>query len=134
MIRIVVDTNIQISALGWIGKPHTLIKKCMKKELTLITSLDLIEEFKKVATRPKFGFTTEEIDGYINAQLEVAELVQPTEKLDVVKDDPDDNKFIECAVEGNANYIVTGDKHLLKLGKYKDIEIISVAEFLEKIK
>ncbi|MBM3239972.1 PIN domain-containing protein [Candidatus Poribacteria bacterium] len=57
-------------------------------------------------------------------------VVTPTERIKVIEQDPDDNRILECAVEGNVNYIVSGDRHLLNLGRYRGIEIITISEFL----
>jgi len=62
--------------------------------------------------------------------IENSIIVKPTIKLDVVKDDPDDNKFLEAGVTGKANFIISQDKHLLKLGEYQGIKIVSLKEAL----
>jgi len=130
-MKITADTNILISALGWEGNEYNLIEKCMKKEIILVISLDIINEFKKVALRPKFGFTKEEIDDFIDAIIDVALVVQPLERINIIKDDPTDNRILECAMEGKVDYIVSGDRHLLKLKKYRLIKIVRSYEILK---
>lgn len=71
--------------MGWEGNEYKLIEKYMKKEIILVISLDIIEEFKKVALRPKFGFAKEEIEDFIDALIETALVVQPSEKINIVK-------------------------------------------------
>jgi len=66
--------------------------------------------------------------------IEICTLVEPSRKIDFVKEDPADNKILECAVEANVDYIVTYDKHLLKLKEFEGIQIVSPAKFLEKMK
>ncbi len=61
----------------------------------------------------------------------IARLVHPTQAIDAVPDDPDDNRILECAMTARSNYIVSGDKHLLRLGSYGGIEIIKVADFMQ---
>lgn len=73
-MRIVLDTNILISALGWEGNEYHLFQQCVRGELTLILSLEIVEEFKKVASRQKFGFTPSEIDDFLSVLFEVSEL------------------------------------------------------------
>ena len=73
--------------------------------------------------------TSKIIDKVVNNSI----IVKPTEKLNIVKDDPDDNKIIECAVEGSADYIISQDNHLLNLKEYKGIKIIKPEEFLSLI-
>jgi len=129
-LKIVADTNVLISALGWQSNEFKLIEKCMKKEINLIISLEIIEEFRKVAIRPKFDFSLDEIEDFIDALIEVGEVVQPQERVKIVEDDPSDNKIIECALEGKANYIVTGDAHLLKLKEINGIKIVKSREIV----
>jgi len=134
-MKIVADTNILISALGWIdGNEYKLIRKCMLGEATLVISLDLLKEFIAVASRPKFGFSRGEIDEFVEALLAVCVLVQPEEKVDVVKEDSADNRVLECALEALANYIVTGDKHLLDLKLYRGVKILRTWEALDLLK
>jgi putative PIN family toxin of toxin-antitoxin system len=71
-----------------------------------------------------------EIDLFVTRLSRIAVHVAPSQRLEVVYDDPDDNKFVECAVEGHARYIVSGDKHLLRLGSYEQIEILPPADFV----
>ena len=130
-MRIVLDTNIFISALGWKGgNEYNIVKKCFKKELILICSPEILEEFKIVSLRPKFRFSPEEIDEFISALIEASEIVEPEEQLKIIVSDPADNKFLDAAVAGKAKYIISGDKHLLDLKEFKGIKIIRPADFL----
>ena len=132
-MRVVLDTNVLVSALGWRGgNEHELVKKCFQKHLIVVCSPDTIEEFEKVALRPKFDFSPEEIDEFITAILEVCELVIPEETINAVREDPSDNKFLETALAGQADFLITGDKHLLSLKEFKGIKIVKPAEFLER--
>ena len=131
MLRVVPDTNILISAFMIEGNEYRLIEKGFKKEILLLTSLVLIEEFKEVALRPRFGFAKEEIDDFIDALLEVSVLVMPTQKIIGICRDPDDEKLLEAAVEGKANYIVSGDKDLLVLKSFRNVKIVTAAELLQ---
>ena len=131
MLRAVPDTNILISAFMIEGNEYRLIEKGFKKEILLLTSLVLIEEFKEVALRPRFGFAKEEIDDFIDALLEVSRLVMPTQKITGICRDPDDEKLLEAAVEGKADYIVSGDKDVLSLRSFRSIMIVTAAELLQ---
>ena len=133
MLRIVPDTNILISAFIVEGNEYRLIEKCFKREILLITSADVIDEFKEVALRPKFGFTEEEVDDFVNALIEAAEVVMPKEKVSGVCRDPDDDKLLEAALEGNADYIISGDKDMLVLKRFRNIKVVTAAKFLRNI-
>ena len=133
MLRIVPDTNILISAFIVEGNEYRLIEKCFKREILLITSADVIDEFKEVALRPKFGFTEEEVGDFVNALIEAAEVVMPKEKVSSVCRDPDDNKLLATALEGKADYIISGDKDLLTLKRFRNVRVVTAAEFLRNI-
>ena len=132
MLRVVPDTNVLISAFMVEGNEYRLIENGFKKEILLLTSLALIEEFKEVALRPRFGFTKEEIDDFIDALLGVSKLVVPMQRITGICRDPDDERLLEAAVEGKADYIVSGDKDLLVLKSFRGIKIVTAAELLQK--
>jgi len=81
---------------------------------------------------PSLVFTDEEIDGFIGRLLPNVVFVKPTESIFIVTDDPEDNKIIECAVVGESKYIISGDKHLLKIRQYKEIRIMKASDFLQE--
>jgi uncharacterized protein len=131
MLRIVPDTNVLVSALGWKGNEYRLMEKCFKREILPVTSLDILHEFKEAASKPELGFTSEEADEFITALIETALVVQPTEKLAVCRD-PEDDKFLEAALEGKAGFIISGDKDLLALKRFRNINIVTAAEFMRQ--
>lgn len=81
----------------------------------------------------KFDFSEEQKTKFKNLILEVATFIQPKEKVDVIKEDPDDNMILEVALAGNVDYIITGDPHLLKLKEFKGIKIVKARDFIEQI-
>lgn len=132
LTRIVIDTNTLISALGWrLGKPRKVFDKCVAGELKLIQSKSLIQEFEDVINRPKFAFIPEDLKiEFIEILLEVSEVIEPSFIINVIKGDESDNRVLECAVCGDAKYIVSGDEHLLNLKEYANIIILNASEFL----
>ncbi|MFA4885841.1 MAG: putative toxin-antitoxin system toxin component, PIN family [Desulfotomaculaceae bacterium] len=131
-MRITVDTNILVSALGWNGAEAAVIEMILESKLELCLSAQILSEFYRVVKYPKFGFTDEEIDGYIGRLLPFVLFVSPTQNIDVIDSDPDDNKIIECAVSGEVSHIISGDKHLLQLVEYKGIKILRASEFIRE--
>ncbi len=129
--KIVLDTNILVSSISWKGNPRKVFDKCEKGDIELITSLKQFYEFCRVLEYPKFDFSDEQKNKFKNLILKIATFVEPQEKVDVVKEDPNDNMLLECATESKAYFIITGDKHLLKLKEFKGIKIITAKEFLE---
>lgn len=75
----------------------------------------------------------EDIEKHIQLILSHSQIVEPMKKIDVIKKDPSDNKFLECAIEGKTDYIISGNRHLLELKKFKEIKILRAKEFLDEI-
>src|SRR5947199_2735326 len=114
MTRVVADTNIYVSAVMFAGLPGSLVELGLLQVFTLVISPQLLDELED-KLRVKFGVTLRDAAA-IRARLEaVANMVVPELVIDVVNDDPDDNRVLECAVAGHADYIVSGDRHLLNL-------------------
>jgi putative PIN family toxin of toxin-antitoxin system len=130
-MRVTVDTNVLISALGWNGAEAAVLEMVLDCSLELCISAQILSGFYRVVKYPKFGFTDEEVDGFIGRLLPNVIMINPSKKINAVEADPDDNKIIECAVEGKSSYIISGDKQLLQLCEYKGIKILKASEFLQ---
>ena len=126
-MRVVLDTNVLISALFWNGNERELLLACKKRKHQLIVSPGIIEELDRVLTE-NFHLPQGKITEYIQNILFISEIVFPTGKTNVVKDDPSDNIIIETALLGKAKAIVTGDQHLLKLQEHKGIKITQASK------
>ncbi len=125
-MRVVIDTNVFVSGIFWEGNfCSQIIEKWKNKEFDLVSSMDILEEFVRTLNNFKIQMPNNMIEEWKNLIIENSILVEPTIKLDVIKDDPDDNKFLEAGITGNAGYIISQDKHLLKLKEYLGIKIIS---------
>jgi uncharacterized protein len=115
------------------GLPGSLLDLAFLRSFTLITSSPLFEELDE-KLREKFGVSPEDA-AFVRARLEnVAEVVEPRDTLTVLAENPDDNRVLECPVEGRADLIVSGDRHLLKLSKYQGIPIVTVRQFMDSTK
>ncbi|MBI4744108.1 MAG: putative toxin-antitoxin system toxin component, PIN family [Actinobacteria bacterium] len=134
MPKVVVDTNILISATVFGGLPDDVLDLARGGEVELVISPTILEEFSRIL-RAKFSFSPEKI---IEALLEIRSLstmVEPKIKLGVIRNDEPDNRILECAVFTRANYIVSGDtRHLQSLKEYQGIKILSPSEFLRLFK
>lgn len=134
-MKIVVDTNVVVSGLLVPdGPPGRVVDLWIENKLTVIVCKVLIEEYFDVLLRPKFkkaGTIIERQDLLVGLlELENSIFVYPKTVIDVIRDDPDDNRILECAVEGEVQYIISGDYHLLTLKEFQGIPIVSPAEFL----
>ncbi len=130
-MKAVLDTNIFISGIFWKGASNKVITNWREGKFTLITSFETISEIIKILKDFKIKLPDEMIEEWIDLIVRNSMIVEPKEKIDAVKDDPKDNIFIETAVAGNVDYIVSQDNHLLKLKEFRGIKIISPEEFNE---
>ncbi|MDQ3509870.1 MAG: putative toxin-antitoxin system toxin component, PIN family [Actinomycetota bacterium] len=116
---VVLDASVLISAFGWRGSGRRIYLRCREGSLRLATSPALIAELRRALHYPKLGFTEVEIESFVSDVLGDASVVEPSLKLEVVEEDPDDNRVLECAVPAGASWIVSGDGHLLDFEEYR---------------
>lgn len=122
-MRFVLDTNVLISSTLWDGSSaQKLLFKLIKTNAKIFTSIQILEEYRLVLEK-EFDYSHEEAMVLVEKILLFAKLVNPKQKVNVVKEDPSDNKIVECALASLAEYIVTYDKHLLKIKEYTGIKI-----------
>ena len=130
MFRITLDTNILISATIVKGNEYDLLNLARLNKVKIVLSLSILKEFKEVISRERFGYPPKIVDDLLRQILNISEIVIPKKQIKVIKEDPDDDKILECALVGNVDYIVSGDKHLLNLKEYKGIKIVRTKEVL----
>ena len=131
MIRVLPDTNILISSVFWRGNPYEVVRRGILGEYQLVISAEILDEVVD-KLRNKFKFPEESIQELIDILMTYCHIIEPTSKFDIVRD-KNDNKIVECAFDGKADYIVTGDPDLLELKEFKGIKIVKAKEFLEMI-
>ena len=131
MTRVILDTNVFVSAV--LGKQvRPILDAWFAERFTLLVSKSILAEYLKVLSRPKFALGSEILEPVTAYLFRKAELVQPEEKLHIIQNDPSDNMFLEAAVAGHAEWIVSGDKtHLLALHKFREIPIVSPRQFID---
>jgi putative PIN family toxin of toxin-antitoxin system len=130
--RVVLDTNILVSALLFKGDLARIVDLWKKGKIIPVLSRETFAEFKAVLEYPKFSLTRQEIKVIIEEELlPYFEVIEITDDVEGICRDTDDDKFIACAVSASADFIVTGDKDLLDMGKYKSIKIISASVLLK---
>lgn len=129
MIKAVLDTNVFVSALFWKGTPHKILQKGLFGDFTILTSAAIIEELQQTLL-VKFGFPNEDTRQFLTLIAIHSAFAEPEEVPRVVLVDPNDDKVIACAIAGEAEYLVTGDRHLLALKKFGDITIVTPLRFL----
>jgi putative PIN family toxin of toxin-antitoxin system len=132
--RLVLDSNVWISALVFGGKPREVLDLAIKGLVEIAVSDDILEEIEGVLEGKKFQYPTRVVRALMGEIESLAELVVPAKKIEVVPEDPEDDRVLECAVESGADIIVSGDSHLLELKSLGRIKIMSPDVFLRRPK
>jgi len=133
MIRATLDTNIWLSSILWTGRPYWIRKAIEGKEFISVTSLKILNELTRVL-REYFQFSDDDAYEWYLRVGEMSEVLSPKLTLNLIEDDPDDNKFVECALEGRARYVVTRDRHLLKVKEYEGVRMVDDGKFIGILK
>ena len=126
--RAVLDTNVIVSGLGWHGAPAAILDAVSDDRLVLVTSAALLAELRRVLEYPRLAKVIQGGAQLVDLVAASGVVVVPNRVLTVVNDD-DDNRVLEAAIEGAADYIVSGDADLLDLGSFQGIPIIAPGEF-----
>lgn len=131
---IVCDTNVLISAALFPNSPpDEIIQLVREGSIEMAISPEILSEFKRVL-KGKFSMPKEEIKEITESIEEIAAIVKPTKRINLIKQDPTDNKILECALKAKADYIISGDtKHLQPIKEFEGISILSPAKFLAAI-
>jgi putative PIN family toxin of toxin-antitoxin system len=132
LFKVVFDTNVLISAILFGGSPRKCLEHAIEGEIELYLSKEIIREVEGVLSREKFNIAEENLRYIISSLDSIAEFVSPKTKLDIIKKDPQDNKILECAIESEADFIISGDTHLLELSKFRKTRILKPADFLKQ--
>jgi uncharacterized protein len=129
-VKVVIDTNVLVSALVFPGgAPEQVYRLGIEGRITLVTSPPLLAELGRVLT-DKFGWQDDYVGAAVAQLVRIGEIVEPVERISVIADDPDDDRVLEAAQAAGAAMIVSGDRHLLSLGRWGEVVILSPAVFL----
>jgi uncharacterized protein len=134
MLRVVLDTNVVVSALlHRHGAPSKVFELFLRNEILNCTTTQILAEVRTVLARPKIkaAMSTMLVEFTLSSLQMRSMVVVPVEHVSVITDDPADNMFLECALAAEADYIITGDRHLLNLHLFRGIPLVSPAQFLD---
>lgn len=131
--RIVLDTNVLISAVIFGGPPRQVLELVISGTVDCTLSITILDEIRRVLYRPKFGFLPEQSFQLLEELHAVCDVINPTVRLNAVTSDPYDNMVLECALESGASFVVSGDRHLLDLVEFRGIQIVPPADYLTRI-
>jgi len=129
-VAVVADTNAIVSALLWEGNESKIIGLVEEGKIKLLTSVALLDELKRVLMYERFGLDEKTVDDNVKYILTISKIISPKRRLRVIREDPADDRVLECALEGKAGYIVSGDGHLLRLKEFRGIKIVHAKELL----
>ena len=130
-MRIVIDTNVLISGVFFGGFPRKILSSVINKKMTACATIEIINEYEEIVQE-----MIDRKQGHINRTIlapliKSMEIIEPVSHVTICRD-PDDDKFLGCAKDSCALYIVSGDKDLIVLGHYEEIQIVTAKEFCEK--
>ena len=132
-LRVVLDSNVIISGFLFGGPPARLLEHALHDSVQACTSLPILDEVRDVLQRPKFGLSSDQAFTLIEELHDLCEIVTPRKRINVVTADPDDNAILECAHAAKARLVVSGDSHLLDLGQWNGIDILSPADAIQRV-
>jgi putative PIN family toxin of toxin-antitoxin system len=130
-MKLVLDTNIFVSAFYWGGNPQKIIDRIVEGTDELYISNEILDEVAATMARPKFKTRPEIIERYVRTIEKIGKKVFITGKLKGICRDEDDDDKIECGILSGADYLITGDRDLLVLGEYPPIKIIPAERYLQ---
>lgn len=131
-MRIVIDTNVVASAIFFGGRPAALLRMVITRTLSAVATEEIVDEYQETVNYLMKKYS-EKLDEFsLIPVVSAMEIIPASHNIHVCRD-PDDDKFISCAVDGQCYYIVSGDKDLLTLGNYENIRILTVSEFMKMI-
>jgi len=134
MPKVVFDANVLVSGIVYAGRSKLLIDAVLEGKITLIISLQIIQEFKRIIARDKFKLSKNQQYTLMNFVLRISNIVRVKSRFKVVRQDPSDDIILSTACDGEVDYIVSGDEHRLSLKEFKGIRIVTVSEMLQLMK
>ena len=132
-MKLVLDTNIFISSFFWGGNPRKIMVRIIDGKDLLFVSDEILQEVFSVMLRPKFNVSRIQVTRFIESIEEIAHRVPTLGTIQGVCRDSDDDKILECAVLGNVDFIISGDSDLLSLKEFREIPVVTVLEYMNKI-
>ena len=129
-MRLVIDTNVVVSADFFGGRPAELLRMVIRHELAAVATTEIVDEYQLTVNYLLDKYDGRELRISMVPIFSALEIIPTSSRVEICRD-PDDDKFIACAIDGHCHYVVSGDKDLLSLKRYGDVKIFTVADFLE---
>jgi putative PIN family toxin of toxin-antitoxin system len=132
-MRVVLDTNVLVSAIFWRGAPHQILQAWAEGKIEILCSIPILDEYRRVLEDFGKDLPDFELGAWMRFIFEHAIFINPSISLSILREDPADNRFLECAISGKADAIISGDQHLKSLRHFEGVDILSPSEFLKKL-
>ena len=130
-LKVVFDTNILVSAWLWEGNESKLIESVEEGIIHGYSSEQLIKELCRTLRYPRFDLSQDDVASIRGYYLLLFKIVRPKQTISIILEDPEDNRVLECALEAEADYVVSGNHHLLSFGEFRGIKIVKAVELLK---
>ena len=131
-LKVVMDTNVFVSGVFFSGPPYQILKAWQSGDFELVVSQDILDEYRRVGEILTEERPNIDLNPILNFVIEHAKVYKPAKLKGPVCEDPDDDKFLACALASGSRVIVSGDKHLLKVSGYEGIEVLKPREFVDR--
>jgi putative PIN family toxin of toxin-antitoxin system len=131
-MRVVLDTNVLMSGIFWSGPPARILAEWSEGRFDFLASLEILTEYRLVGKRLAKKYRSLELGPVLDLVIRESRIVEPVPQPSHACDDPDDVKFLACAIAGKAASVVSGDRALLRASGYKGIEVVRPKDFLEQ--
>lgn len=131
-MKVILDTNVFISGIFFKGIPYKILQAWRNRKIELVMSKEILNEYIKVGDELSCQYPGVSIIPFLRLVIENASFVDAHRLKKQICDDPDDDKFIECAIASNTQIIISGDKHLLKVSGYNKIKVLRPRDFIER--
>ncbi len=131
-LKVVLDTNVFISAVFFNGPPYRILQAWQSGELEVAVSQEILSEYQRVGEILAHQHSRIDLNPVLNFVIEHAKVYNPAKLKEPVCEDPDDDKFIACALASGCGIIISGDKHLLNVSGYQEIEVLKPRQFVDR--
>jgi putative PIN family toxin of toxin-antitoxin system len=130
-VRVVLDTNVFISGIFFTGPPHRILTAWHDGDIEIVASAEILDEYRRVGKELSHQYSGIDIEPFLALLAIGADMVIAPDLPEPVSQDPDDDKFLACALAGRCEVVVSGDKHLKKVTGYRGIDVLSPRSFVD---
>lgn len=131
-LKVVMDTNVFVSGVFFSGPPYQILKAWQSGEFELVVSTEILDEYQRVGEILAEQYHRIDLNPILSFVIEHAKVYESTKLKEPICEDPDDDKFIACALSSGSRIIISGDKHLLKVSGYQGIEVLKPRDFVNR--